>query len=170
MVSTSSVLTGLIPTRDRFLEDKTRLTIKGERLRVGNPNHPFHETYKRGGHEAVYMAMGLVNPKRRAADIRAATLAMYNSCREGYVYLITNPAWEGWVKCGMAVDAEDRCSSYNTGTPYRDYEVLHKVFCQDRFAAEKAAHAYLEDYAIDRRGEWFQIHIDDAIDALESIR
>ena len=28
--------------------------------------------------------------------------------KEGYVYVITNPAWPEWVKIGMAIDAEDR--------------------------------------------------------------
>lgn len=146
------------------------MTIHGQRFRVGNENHPFHDIYTKGGFEAVYMAMGLVNPKQRAADIRAATLAMYNSCREGYVYLIANPAWEGWVKCGMAVDADDRCSGYNTGTPFRDYEVIHKLFCQDRFEAEKEAHLRLDAFATDRRGEWFEIDSQDAIDLVESLR
>jgi hypothetical protein len=170
MGNTSSEAIGQTLTRERFLEDKTRMTVNGIRYRVGNHEHPFHETYLKGGHEAVYIAMGLVNPKRRAADIRAATLAMYNSCREGYVYLIANPAWPEWVKCGMAVDADDRCSNYNTGTPYRDYEVVYKLFSQDRFAKEKEAHALLEKWATDRRGEWFEIDLFDAIDVLESLR
>lgn len=170
MANSSLVLTGQRRIRDRFLEDKTRMTINGERFRVGNPNHPFHPVYLRGGHEAVYIAMGLVNPKERAAVIREATLAMYNSCREGYVYLIENPAWDGWVKCGMAVDADDRCNNYNTGAPFRDYKVVTKIFAQDRFKTEAEAHFLLEEHATDRRGEWFEIHIQDAIDVLESLR
>lgn len=146
------------------------MTIKGVRYRVGNPEHPFYNTYLRGGIEAVYIAMGLVNPKQRAAQIRTATLAMYNSCREGYVYLITNPAWPGWVKCGMAVDADDRCSSYNTGTPFRDYEVTYKVFSQDRLKTEKEAHELLTELATNKRGEWFEVDVNDAIDTLESLR
>jgi hypothetical protein len=143
------------------------MTINGTRYRVGNPDHPFHDVYLKGGHEAVYIAMGLVNPKQRAADIRAATLAMYNSCREGYVYLITNPAWPRWVKCGMAVDADDRCSNYNTGTPFRDYQVIYKLFSQDRFETEKLAHAELDSWALRRFGEWFEIEPEEAILALD---
>lgn len=146
------------------------MTVNGKRYRVGNPNHPFNHVYVRGGLEAVYMAMGLVNTKRRAEEIKTAALAMYNSCREGYVYLIANPAWEGWVKCGMAIDADDRCSSYNTGSPHRDYEVVAKVFSEDRFIKEKEVHEQLEEWAEARQGEWFKIDLENAIAVLESLR
>lgn len=146
------------------------MTIRGQRFRVGNPDHPFHQVYMRGGHEAVYIAMGLINPKRRAEEIRQAALAMYNSCREGYVYLIVNDAWRGWVKCGMAVDADDRCASLNTGSPYRDYKVAHKIFCEDRFAKEREAHALLKKHCLISHGEWFHCDVEEAIEVLESIR
>ena len=43
--------------KDRTLENMTRMTINGQRYRVGNPNHPYHELYKESGIEAVYDMM-----------------------------------------------------------------------------------------------------------------
>lgn len=48
---------------NRHLEDRTRLTVNGKQIRVGNPNHPYHEMYKQRGLQAVIMAMGLIELK-----------------------------------------------------------------------------------------------------------
>jgi hypothetical protein len=48
---------------DRQLEDKTRLTVDGKRLRVGNKEHPYHDMYKKHGIDAVVTAMGLLETK-----------------------------------------------------------------------------------------------------------
>ena len=48
---------------NRQLEDRTRLTVNGKQIRVGNPNHPYHEMYKQRGLQAVIMAMGLIELK-----------------------------------------------------------------------------------------------------------
>lgn len=118
----------------------------------------------------MFIAMGLIDPEATAAQIREATLAMYESCKVGYVYLITNPAFDGWVKCGRAVDAYDRCNSLNTGDPYRDYRVEYVVFAENAAASEEQAHKLLEKVAYDRRGEWFDIDIISAIRALKTLR
>ena len=51
---------------------------------------------------------------------------------EGYVYIITNPCWKGWIKVGMAIDAEDRCKQYQTSSPFRDYKLCYKKYFDDR--------------------------------------
>ena len=48
---------------NRHLEDRTRPTVNGKQIRVGNPNHPYHEMYKQRGLQAVIMAMGLIELK-----------------------------------------------------------------------------------------------------------
>ena len=39
--------------KDRTLENMTRMTINGQRYRVGNPHHPYHDLYIENGIEAV---------------------------------------------------------------------------------------------------------------------
>jgi hypothetical protein len=48
---------------NRHLEDRTRLTVNGKQIRVGNPDHPYHEMYKQRGLQAVIKAMGLIDEK-----------------------------------------------------------------------------------------------------------
>ena len=85
------------------------------------------------------------------------------------MYAITNPAWKGWIKIGMAVDAEDRLKSYQTSSPLRDFVLLHKKFFDNRRRAEAEAHISADKIAKERRGEWFKIDTSDAINLINSI-
>ena len=77
--------------------------------------------------------------------------------KPGYVYGVTNPAWPGWVKVGMAVDAQDRVNSYQTSSPLRDYELLCSFKSDDKSADERKAHLLLQKEASEFRGEWFKV-------------
>ena len=77
--------------------------------------------------------------------------------KPGYVYAVTNPAWPGWVKVGMAVDSQDRLNSYQTGSPLRDYELLCDFKSEDKTADERKAHMLLRAVASEFRGEWFKV-------------
>ena len=145
----------MIKLVDRVLENKTRMTIEGHRYRLGNVKHPFYELYKKKGFNYVYQAMGIVEDK--AAVIRKEVLALYDKNKEGEVYAIANPAWDGWIKIGMAVDAEDRLNSYQTSSPLRDYVLLHRSSFNDRRRAEAKAHKKAEAIAEERKGEWFKM-------------
>lgn len=85
-----------------------------------------------------------------------------DAVKEGYVYVITNQAWPAWVKIGMAVDAEDRCRSYQTSCPFRDYRLVHSVKTEDRRKAEAQAHSLASAMAEDQRGEWFKMRPEQA--------
>lgn len=89
--------------------------------------------------------------------------------KEGYVYVISNPAWPDWVKVGMAIDAYDRCSSYQTSSPYRDYILHCAISSNDRRKDEYKAHTALEKISDSRRGEWFKIPVDTAVDSITGI-
>tara|TARA_B100000530_G_scaffold298441_1_gene218233 strand:- start:407 stop:955 length:549 start_codon:yes stop_codon:yes gene_type:complete len=150
----------------RRLENKTRMTIQGKRYRVGNPNHPHYKLYKRGGFHAVFKQMGLVDIK----DIQKEVEALYNQYISGHLYVLSNPAWKGWHKVGMAVDAHDRCAAYQTSSPFRDYKIEYFKSFEDRRAAEKEAHVLLEQTAKERRGEWFKISVLKIKEQLETIK
>jgi hypothetical protein len=85
-----------------------------------------------------------------------SSLENYKDSAEGEVYIITNPAWEGWVKVGMAVDSQDRLKNYQTASPFRDYTLLYVYEVNDRRAGESAAHARLAKEC-DNINEWFRI-------------
>jgi len=156
----------------RTLENKTRMTIDGYRCRVGNPKHPFYDLYKSKGFAAVYEAMGLIENK--AIEIKKEVMALYGKHIGGHVYVITNPAWEGWVKIGMAVDAVDRCNSYNTSSPHRDYKLVYAIKTNNRYKTEKKAHLLAASktqhpWNKHDNGEWFRLTEKDAVNILKEI-
>ena len=91
------------------------------------------------------------------------------SIKEGYVYVITNRAWPSWVKIGMAIDAEDRLTGYQTSSPYRDYVLEHKVYSDNRREAEKEAHIKAVTVCRGSKGEWFQMDVKEAITILDNL-
>lgn len=83
-----------------------------------------------------------------------------DSASAGEVYMMSNPAWDGWLKVGMAVDAEDRVRSYQTSSPFRDFDLIMSVCSDNKRETERVAHKLLERVCDDRRGEWFKIDPD----------
>ena len=102
-------------------------------------------------------------------DAAFSSLENYKLTKSGYVYVITNPAWPDWVKVGMAIDAQDRLNSYQTSSPLRDYELKYSVYCKDRRKAERKAHKSVEAICVDRKGEWFQLTVEDAVECISDI-
>lgn len=102
-------------------------------------------------------------------DAAFSSLKNYKHTKSGFVYVITNPAWKGWVKIGMAIDAEDRLKSYQTSSPYRDYQLLHSVYVTDRRAIEKKAHRKVSKICEEKQNEWFKVDAIEAIDCITAI-
>lgn len=75
---------------------------------------------------------------------------------EGFIYVITNPAWPGFSKVGRALDPEDRLRSYQTGDPHRAYVLEGYFYAPDRKATEKKVHNALEKFRLET-SEWFRV-------------
>lgn len=86
---------------------------------------------------------------------------------EGFVYVVANPAWEGWVKIGCAVDPMDRTASYQTGSPFRDYTLEGYAYSPDRRASERQVHEALASHR--HGGEWFLCPIQEAVSLVKKI-
>ena len=91
-----------------------------------------------------------------------SSLEGYEKSTEGHVYIISNPCWDGWVKVGMAVDAEDRCNQYQTSSPFRDYKLCYTKYFEDRKIAEQLAHKELKKITDTYNGEWFKTSVKEA--------
>jgi len=150
----------------RFLENKTRMTIEGKRYRLGNKSHPFNFLYEQRGIHAVLAAMGLIHFPTEVSRINEKVKELFDEVEDGYVYIIKNPAWKGWVKVGMAIDAFDRTNAFQTGSPFRDYILVDKSYFEDRRAAEKLVHQQLQPLAKERNGEWFRVTTNVAVKVL----
>jgi len=107
-------------------------------------------------------------------DLAFGSLNNYKQIKEGYVYAISNSAWPDWIKIGMAIDAEDRLSSYQTSSPMRNYRLVHSVYCEDRSESERSAHILAArkakiPWSKTDNGEWFNITQSQAVDILKEI-
>ena len=97
--------------------------------------------------------------KETALEISRNALRQYNKQKDGYVYVISNPAWKGWYKVGMAVYSQDRCGSYQTSSPHRDYRLEYSKYFLNRKVAEEIAHDVISEISLDRNGEWFKVSV-----------
>tara|TARA_R100001244_G_C5135170_1_gene126693 strand:- start:207 stop:827 length:621 start_codon:yes stop_codon:yes gene_type:complete len=132
------------------INNPKRMYVNGKYISVSHP------LYKPGSYKTF-------------KDAAFSSLAKYNSTKDGYVYIIYNPAWNNWIKVGMAIDAEDRCYGFQTSSPYRDYKLYHKRFFKDRRTAEQTAHDIISKISTERNGEWFKINKNDAKGVINAI-
>lgn len=107
--------------------------------------------------------------KRLARVVSRSVIKQYDTAKDGYVYIISNPIWCGWYKIGMAIDAEDRLNSYQTSSPFRDYVLDYSKYFSNRRNAEAIAHRNIEKVADKRQGEWFNVSKATAINIIEEI-
>ena len=110
-----------------------------------------------------------MTPKMLARLFQMKHESDYSKIKEGFVYILTNPAWEGWLKIGMAIDAEDRRNSYQTSSPYRDYKLCYLKHFEDRKSAEQSAHKELKKITDTYNGEWFKTSVKEAKKTIEAL-
>ena len=158
------------PTLQGYLENKARVTINGQRMRLGNQKHPFNATYRKEGMWKAFEEMGLIKSNSdKLIEIKQKMSHSFNEIVDGYVYIISNPCWDGWIKVGMAVDAEDRCNQYQTSSPHRDYKLCYTKYFEDRKIAEQMAHKKLKKLSTKHKGEWFKVSTKEATKLIEAI-
>jgi len=137
---------GRTPTKGKYYKDNKSAVQARDAKRMwvnGVEVKKTHPLYKAGRYKGF-------------EDAAFSSLENYKDNPQGQVYIITNPAWEGWVKVGMAVDSEDRLKNYQTSSPFRDYTLLYTYDVDDRRAAESAAHVRLAKEC-DNINEWFRL-------------
>jgi hypothetical protein len=132
------------------VRDSQRMYVNGKHISV---KHPLH---KPGNFKTF-------------SDAAFESLAGYATTPEGEVYIIVNPAWKGWIKIGMAIEAEDRLRGYQTSSPLRDFKLKFKKYFDNRRIAEQHAHTLCAKKAIKRKGEWFQIDLKIAKDIITNM-
>lgn len=106
----------------------------------------------------------------RAEGIRKAKRQQQDFVpKAGYIYIITNPAWEGWCKVGMtSVSIERRLNDYQTQSPFRDFECVYHKPVDDVGDTEKDIHRVLRGIC-EYNSEWFKIKINECIEKIEEV-
>jgi predicted GIY-YIG superfamily endonuclease len=87
-----------------------------------------------------------------------------NRDTEGFVYVITNSAFAGYVKIGITKNIKNRLRTYQTSAPMRDYKVEHYIQHPNCYKAEKDIHEALHYFALSKKNEWFEVDLQIAID------
>ena len=73
----------------------------------------------------------------------------------GHVYVITQAAFEEWVKIGLTTKSpETRLSQYQTGCPFRDYKLHFATEVADCKAVEALVHDSCKDMGLQVLNEW----------------
>lgn len=81
---------------------------------------------------------------------------------EGFVYLVTHPLFDGWVKAGMTIDFEQRLTTYNVADPLSRFTLVAVRWVPNRRLAEVLLLERLAETATQSRGEWFLMPLEDA--------
>jgi predicted GIY-YIG superfamily endonuclease len=77
--------------------------------------------------------------------------------KNGYVYIISNPAWPKWIKLGITDNLEKRLSTYQTGDPNRAYKIEYFIEINNYKEIEKILWESIKPFAKKRLNEWYEI-------------
>jgi predicted GIY-YIG superfamily endonuclease len=87
--------------------------------------------------------------------------------KEGYLYIISNPAYPGFYKIGVTEDIKSRLHVYQTSDPKRKFKVEFHIFHPDCYQAEKNIKEMMNYFALSQRNEWFECDLQTAIVRLQ---
>jgi len=128
-------------------KNKKRMFVGGKYIPV---NHPWH---KSGSY-------------RTYNDVAFENLSSRQEIKSGYIYIIKNPAWDGWLKIGRAIDANDRLKNFQTYSPFRDFKISKSFNVDDQRQAENNIHK-LFNYKFKHKKEWYLVDEATAIKLIE---
>lgn len=106
---------------------------------------------------------------RRRYEVEIRTKGEQTSVKEGFVYLVIHPSFEGWVKAGMTIDYELRLATYNVADPLSRFELKATKWVADRRNAEKKLLERLRQAAGEMRGEWAHIELMEAVKIFDAL-
>ena len=78
---------------------------------------------------------------------------------EGYLYIITNDAFPGWVKVGTTENLSKRLHTYQTGDPLRRYKVVYSIHHPKYKDAEKKIKETMKRFALRIKNEWYEVDL-----------
>ena len=87
--------------------------------------------------------------------------------KSGYLYIITNPAFPGFVKIGVTENIDARLRTYQTADPKRAYKIEFYIAHPDCYEAEKRIKEMMKYFALSQRNEWYEVSLDVAIVRLQ---
>lgn len=77
----------------------------------------------------------------------------------GYLYIIVNESFPGWVKVGTTDNLKHRLHTYQTGDPHRKYIVVYSVHHPKYREAETKIKETMKAFALEIKGEWYRVDL-----------
>ena len=77
----------------------------------------------------------------------------------GYLYIITNKSWPGWLKVGTTRNLKTRLQSYQTSSPFRDYEIIYSIKHPAYLQAEQNIKKQMAHFAKQIKNEWYEVDL-----------
>jgi hypothetical protein len=77
----------------------------------------------------------------------------------GYLYIISNENFKGWLKVGVTTNLKNRLHTYQTASPYRNYKLEYSIFHPQYLEAEKKIKETMKFFAKDQKNEWFLVDL-----------
>jgi hypothetical protein len=104
---------------------------------------------------------------RRRREFSNRVKGQHSEILDGFLYLVINPAWNGWVKIGRTTDYEKRLQAYQTSSPHNDYQMVEIHYTENTIKAENILldSAVLAGYPV--KGEWIQAKIVDLLQLMK---
>lgn len=85
----------------------------------------------------------------------------------GYLYVINNRAWPGYVKIGRTTNTASRHRTYQTASPHRDYDLYYARWFPDVCRAERTLKKLYSGHRV--IGEWHLLHPEDASSLIDIV-
>jgi len=82
-----------------------------------------------------------------------------------YIYIISHPKFEGWIKLGRAINPQKRLDSFQTNCPNRSFKLEYFKETEYYFNIE----TYFNNQIIGNGYEWYKIKVKDAINIINNI-
>lgn len=76
--------------------------------------------------------------------------------KSGYLYIVTNDVFPGWIKVGSTWNLKDRLKTYQTGDPFRRYTLRYSLFHPLFREAEKKIKESMKRFAKNIKNEWYE--------------
>lgn len=162
-------------TESNSVENRQRILkiINGVRKDLGIDSLSFHNVTK---HIAkyydeecnfIFVDRARVKKTEEQFSIKKEKVRQKTTERSGFVYIVSSPVYEGFYKIGSTIDLVSRLSSYNTCSPFGDFDYLYYKFFYDRTNAEYKIHDIFDLYRVN--GEWFNVEIEKIISFIDSM-
>ena len=78
----------------------------------------------------------------------------------GYLYIIINNSFPGWLKIGTTRNLKTRLQTYQTSSPFRDYEVIYSIKHPEYLKAEQNIKLQMKHFAKQIKNEWYEVDLD----------